>query len=165
MNLKPSEFATARKLSIGILSDTHNLLRPEALSNLEGSDVILHAGDVGDERIVGDLESLAPVFVVRGNVDYQYWCGRLPNVLQLSLSNLNILMIHDVGHLPETRLSDVALVIYGHSHKPEIREAGGVVYLNPGSAGPRRFSLPVTCARLEWQSGQKILAPEIIHLL
>ncbi|MCZ6674016.1 MAG: metallophosphoesterase family protein [Verrucomicrobia bacterium] len=114
---------------------------------------------------LGRLETLAPVFTVRGNGDYQFWCGSLPNTLTISLGELRLCMIHDLLYLDQNQLKDILMVIYGHSHRPEIVELNQVVYLNPGSAGPRRFSLPVTVARLNWERGQEKLSPELIQLL
>lgn len=165
MEVSLQEHNNGKEIRIGIISDTHGLLRPEAQVALEGSDVILHGGDVGKEAILHQLELIAPVHAVRGNVDNDYWCGRLPNVLNLSVDDLKVHMIHDLGHLDSTVLFDKSLVIYGHSHRPEIFEKSGVVYLNPGSAGPRRFNLPVTMAILRWKKGQKKLSPKLIHLL
>jgi putative phosphoesterase len=165
MELTLSKFEGADELKIGILADTHGLLRPEAISALEKADIILHGGDVGDEDILDHLAVIAPVYTVRGNVDYQQWCGRLPDLLTLKLGDLKICMIHDIANLDPGMLDDVALVVYGHSHRPEILEKEGVVYLNPGSAGPRRFSLPVTLARLQWKRTEKLVQPELIHLI
>jgi uncharacterized protein len=165
MELTPSAFASVSCLNLGIISDTHGLLRPEAVEALQGSDVILHAGDVGEELILDELRLIAPVYTIRGNVDYQYWCGRLPNTLTLTLGDLKIHMIHDIAHLDREQIAGVSLVIYGHSHKPEITDRDGVVFLNPGSAGPRRFSLPVTLAKLVWRSGDKKISPKLIQLL
>jgi len=165
MDLTPQAFEEVKELKIGIISDTHGLLRPEAITAMQGVDVILHGGDVGDEDILDQLAEVAPVFTVRGNVDYQQWCGRLPNILTLNFGDLKIHMVHDIAYLDRSILDDVSLVIYGHSHRPEVLEKGGVVYLNPGSAGPRRFNLPVTLARLHWIRNEKNIQPELIHLV
>ena len=165
MELTPPAFRNANRLNIGIISDTHGLLRPEALKSLSGSDVILHAGDVGKESILDELETMAPVFTVRGNVDYEYWCGRLPDQLTLTLGGLTVYMIHDLAHFNQVDSENADLVVYGHSHKPETYELKGTTFLNPGSAGPRRFTLPVTLATLQWETGQKILEPKLIRLI
>ena len=165
MELVPTEFQDLKRLAVGVISDTHGLLRPEALRALDGSDVILHGGDVGQEKILDELGAIAPVFTVRGNVDYEYWCGRLPNVLSLTLSGLGVHMVHDIAHIDPHNLKGVDLVIFGHSHKPEIFHREGVTYLNPGSAGTRRFSLPTTVAKVNWTHEQENLSPELIHLL
>lgn len=159
----PRVFADRPCLDIGIISDTHGLLRPEALDILRGSDLILHGGDVGDEGILARLGDLAPVFTVRGNVDYQPWCNRLPGILMLKLSELKVLMIHDISGLDHLQVEGVDLVIYGHSHRPDIEEADGVIYFNPGSAGPRRFSLPISLGTLNWVKNKK-LEPQLIQL-
>tara|TARA_R100000455_G_C6206066_1_gene75185 strand:+ start:142 stop:642 length:501 start_codon:yes stop_codon:yes gene_type:complete len=165
MELKPAEFEDVKRLTIGVISDTHGLLRPEALHALDGADVILHGGDVGGEEVLDELGTVAPVYTVRGNVDYEIWCGRLPNVLSLRLGSLSIYMVHDISHLDPQNPPRADLLVYGHSHKPEVFRREEVTYLNPGSAGPRRFTLPITVAKLSWKSGQKNLSPELIHLL
>ena len=135
---------------IGLISDTHGLLRPEALDALKGSDFILHAGDIGKPEILTELNGLAPVTVVRGNIDKGAWAEAIPatDVLEVRGSVL-LYMLHN---LEELDLDPVAAgfhaVIYGHSHKPGYRWKDGVLYVNPGSAGPRRFSLPVSVGRL-----------------
>ena len=157
------EFVGKEVLSIGIISDTHGLLRPQALSALQGSDVILHGGDVGDEQILARLSEIAPVFTVRGNVDFEHWCERLPLNLTITLAGLKVYMVHDISKLDRTVIELVDLVVYGHSHRPETFDEQGVLFLNPGSAGPRRFNLPITLTKLIWRKGGK-LAPELIHL-
>jgi putative phosphoesterase len=135
---------------IGLISDTHGLLRPQALRALEGSDLIIHAGDVGDAEILETLKTLAPVFAVRGNVDTEPWALSLPETQVVEAGPATIYVLHDVHALD---LDPVAagfhIVVSGHSHKPSRTEHGGVLFLNPGSAGPRRFDLPVTVARLD----------------
>ncbi|HWX38542.1 MAG TPA: metallophosphoesterase family protein [Candidatus Sulfotelmatobacter sp.] len=135
---------------IGVISDTHGLLRPQALRALEGSDVIIHAGDVGDPEILQKLKTLAPVFAVRGNVDTDPWALALPETEVIETDLATIYVLHDVHSLG---LDPVAagfhLIVSGHSHKPARTDHGGVLFLNPGSAGPRRFDLPVTVARLD----------------
>jgi putative phosphoesterase len=136
--------------TIGVISDTHGLLRPQALRALEGSDLILHAGDVGDPRILETLKTLAPVFAVRGNVDTEPWALALPETEVIETGAATIYVLHDVHALD---LDPVAagfhIIVSGHSHKPARTEHGGVLFLNPGSAGPRRFDLPVTVVRLD----------------
>ena len=136
--------------TIGVLSDTHGLLRPQALRALEGSELIIHAGDVGDPEILETLKSLAPVIAVRGNVDTDPWALALPETEVLEMDAATIYVLHDVHALD---LDPVAagfhIIVSGHSHKPTRTEHGGVLFLNPGSAGPRRFDLPVTVARLD----------------
>ena len=135
--------------TIGLISDTHGLLRPQALRALKGSDLIIHAGDVGDPEILEALKTLAPVFAVRGNVDTEPWGLALPETEVIETVPATIYVLHDVQALD---LDPVAagfhIVVSGHSHKPSRTERGGVLFLNPGSAGPRRFDLPVTVALL-----------------
>jgi len=136
---------------IGLISDTHGLLRPEALRALEGSDLIIHAGDVGDPEILGKLKVLAPVFAVRGNVDTEAWAQELPETEVVETGPATIYVLHDVHALDlDPTAAGFHVVVSGHSHKPGQTERGGVLYINPGSAGPRRFNLPVTIARLCW---------------
>jgi putative phosphoesterase len=136
--------------TIGLISDTHGLLRPQALRALEGSDLIIHAGDVGDPEILETLKTLATVFAVRGNVDTEPWALALPEAEVIETNAATIYVLHDVHALD---LDPVAagfhIIVSGHSHKPANTENGGVLFLNPGSAGPRRFDLPVTIARLD----------------
>jgi putative phosphoesterase len=134
---------------VGVISDTHGLLRPEALDALKDSEHIIHAGDVGDPSILDRLAETAPVTAVRGNVDTAAWAGRLPLAEAIELGGHVFYVLHQREHLDlEPRSGGIAAVIYGHSHKPSIDVRDGVLYLNPGSAGPRRFSLPVTVARV-----------------
>lgn len=137
-------------MRIGVLSDTHGLLRPQVLSALEGSDAILHAGDVGDPGILAGLAQIAPVTAIRGNIDTRGPCSHLPETEVVLLGGHLFYMLHsldDLGIKPES--AGIAMVISGHSHKPLLETRNGVLYLNPGSAGPRRFQLPVTLALLE----------------
>jgi putative phosphoesterase len=136
--------------TIGVLSDTHGLLRPQALRALEGSELIIHAGDVGDPEILETLKSLAPVIAVRGNVETDGWALALPETEVIETGAATIYVLHDVHALD---LDPVAagfhIIISGHSHKAEKTLRDRVLFLNPGSAGPRRFNLPVTIARLD----------------
>jgi len=145
-----SRIMTRNPKTIGLISDTHGLLRPQALRALEGSDLIIHAGDVGDPEILETLKTLAPVFAVRGNVDTNPWALALPETEVIETDLVTIYVLHDVHALD---LDPVAagfhIIVSGHSHKPSRTEHGGVLFLNPGSAGPRRFDLPVTIARLD----------------
>ena len=139
--------------TIGLISDTHGLLRPQALRALEGSDLIIHAGDVGDvgdPEILEALKTLAPVFAVRGNVDTEPWALALPETEVVETAPATIYVLHDVHALDlDPVASGFHIIVSGHSHKPARTEQGGVLFLNPGSAGPRRFDLPVTVARLD----------------
>lgn len=134
---------------VGVVSDTHDLLRPEALRALHGSDLVLHAGDVCGPELLRELAAIAPVLAVRGNNDRGPWARRLPRTKTLELAGYRLFVIHDAAAIdfdPAGRGLDA--VICGHSHRPSVERRGGVLYLNPGSAGPRRFRLPVTVARL-----------------
>jgi hypothetical protein len=134
---------------LGMISDTHGLLREEALFALKGSDLIIHAGDVGNPEIIQTLKSLAPVFAVRGNVDTEPWAKALPETEVIEAGPATIYVLHDVHALDlDPAAAGFHIVVSGHSHKPASTEHGGVLFLNPGSAGPRRFQLPVTLARL-----------------
>ena len=135
---------------IGLISDTHGLLRPEALAALRGSDLIIHAGDVGQQGIVEQLRSLAPVIAVRGNIDQGDWASQLPVTAIVEVGSARIYVLHDVGQLDlDPAAGKFDIVVSGHSHKPGRMERSGVLYINPGSAGPRRFQLPITVARLD----------------
>jgi uncharacterized protein len=135
--------------TIGLISDTHGLLRPQALRALEGSDLIIHAGDVGDPEILEALKTLAPVFAVRGNVDTDRWALALPETEVIETPPATIYILHDVHALDlDPAAAGFHIIVSGHSHKPSRTEHGGVLFLNPGSAGPRRFDLPVTVALL-----------------
>jgi uncharacterized protein len=152
-----------REIRVGVISDTHGLMRPQALDALRGSELIIHAGDVGRPEVLDALRALAPTFVVRGNVDTQAWAAALPETEVVEVGRLRIWVLHDISELVLDPVSArFAAVIYGHSHKPSIETREGVLYLNPGSAGPRRFNLPVTVARLS-VSGQ-VIHPEIVEL-
>lgn len=134
---------------MGVISDTHGLLRPAALEALAGVDLILHAGDVGRAEVLQQLREVAPTVAVRGNVDTSPWGRTLPETEVVEVRGRLIYLLHDRGALDlDPRAAGFAAVIFGHSHRPEAAEAGGVLYLNPGSAGPRRFSLPICLARL-----------------
>ena len=131
---------------IGLISDTHGLLRPEAVGALVGSDLIIHAGDVGRPEILDQLRELAPVVAVRGNVDRGYWATSLPTT---AVVDPGIYVLHDVKELAiDPASAGFRAIVSGHSHKPSRSERGGVLYINPGAAGPRRFRLPITIARL-----------------
>ncbi len=132
---------------IGLISDTHGLLRPEALTALAGVEHILHAGDVGDIRILDALREIAPVTAIRGNIDQWGECAELPATDVVELNGRLFYLVHSITDLDiNPAVAGVAAVISGHSHKPSIEPRNGVLYLNPGSAGPRRFNLPVTIA-------------------
>lgn len=135
---------------IGLISDTHGLLREEALRALQGSDLIIHAGDVGGPEILAKLKALAPLVVVRGNIDNDAWASALPATAVAEVGSVTIYVLHNLQELDlDPAAAGFQAVISGHSHKPVRKEKAGVLYINPGSAGPRRFSLPTTVARLD----------------
>ena len=134
-------------MRVGILSDTHGLLRPEALAALAGVDHILHAGDVGDDTILDTLAAIAPLTAIRGNIDHGGRCGHLPPTEAVELAGRLFYLVHSVHDLDlNPHPAGIACVVSGHSHRPGLETRGGVLYLNPGSAGPRRFRLPITLA-------------------
>jgi putative phosphoesterase len=133
---------------IGIISDTHGLLRPEAERGLTGVDHIIHAGDIGRPEIVDALRRIAPVTAIRGNVDSGEWARQYPDTNLVRLAGKSIYVLHDVKTLRADRGAGMDVIVSGHSHVPKIDTVGGVLYLNPGSAGPRRFKLPITLATL-----------------
>ena len=148
---------------IGVISDTHGLLRPEAPAALAGVEHILHAGDVGDPAILDALQKLAPVTAIRGNVDIHGPCAELPATEMVELGGCLIYMLHSIDDLDlSPSAAGVRMVVYGHSHKPAIQERAGVLYLNAGSAGPRRFLLPVTVAIVRIEDGRP--SAEIVEL-
>ena len=150
-------------MKIGVISDTHGLLRPEAVNALRGSDRIIHAGDVGDPAILEELSKLAPVTAIRGNVDREKWARRLPPTDVLEAAGVAIYVLHNLEELdlkPES--AGFAAVVHGHSHVPKQQTRKGVLYFNPGSAGPRRFRLPVSVGRLIVEAGK--LRAEILTL-
>ena len=136
-------------MKIGLISDTHGLVRPEALQALAGVDRIIHAGDVGGANVIEALSGIAPVDVVRGNNDKDPWGAKLPSWLALEFEGVGIHVLHDVNEMDvDAATAGFQVVIAGHSHKPMVAERGGVLFVNPGSAGRRRFSLPVTVGYL-----------------
>jgi putative phosphoesterase len=149
---------------IGIISDTHGLLRPEALVALQGSDRIIHAGDIGDSEILDRLSEVAPVTAVRGNVDRESWARNIPETSILEIDGISIYILHILERLDlKPEAAGISAVIYGHSHVPKQETKDGVLYFNPGSAGPRRFQLPVTLGKLVIDAGK--IRNEIIQLL
>jgi uncharacterized protein len=135
---------------LGLISDTHGLLRDGALRAMRSTGLIIHAGDVGDPKILEALENLAPLTVVRGNVDTAEWATKLPPTAEVKVGAVGIYVLHDVKELKlEPIPAGASIVVSGHSHKPGQETRGGVLYINPGSAGPRRFNLPITVALLD----------------
>ena len=146
---------TAKPVTLGVISDTHSLLRPEALEALRVSDRILHAGDIGAPEILEALAKIAPVTAVRGNVDTASWARTLPETEIVEVGGVSIYVLHDLGQLDlKPEAAGFRVVVYGHSHQPKMEEKNGVLYFNPGSAGPRRFSLPVSVGRLTITAGK-----------
>jgi putative phosphoesterase len=139
---------------VGAISDTHGLLRPEVLKLFKSVDLILHAGDIGDPQILEQLTALAPTIAVRGNNDKGEWARRIPESRQMDVGGISIFMIHDVKEITASRHSGADIILSGHSHKPSIERRDRVLYLNPGSAGPRRFKLPVSVARITISKSQ-----------
>jgi uncharacterized protein len=151
------------KILVGVISDTHGLLRSEAVAALKGADLIIHAGDVGAPEVIDALRKLAPTYVVRGNVDKAHWAGALPMTAKVEVGGLVFHVLHDISELDlDPGAAGYAAVVYGHSHRPSIEMREGVLFLNPGSAGPRRFKLPVSIAKVSI-AGQQ-LRPEIVEL-
>lgn len=140
-------------MKVGVISDTHGLLRPEAVTALQGCEQIIHAGDIGSPEILQQLAQIAPLHVVRGNNDQDApWARQVPDHLMLDVDGWRTLVVHDIADVPARLDTHVRLVITGHSHKPLIEWRGATLYVNPGSAGRRRFKLPVTLAVLEVQA-------------
>ena len=151
--------------SIGLISDTHGLLRPEAVRALSGVQHIIHAGDIGRVEILEALRAIAPVDAVRGNNDRGPWAARIPESLALDFGGVRIHVIHDVKEMDvDPRQAGFAVVVSGHSHKPLVAERDGVCFVNPGSAGPRRFKLPVTIAYLDLAAKSRVTA-RIVSIL
>ncbi|SNS15824.1 hypothetical protein SAMN06265795_101289 [Noviherbaspirillum humi] len=142
-------------LVIGLISDTHNLVRPEARHALAGVDCIIHAGDICAPEVLEDLAKIAPVLAVRGNNDRGDWAHGLNEVETLTVEGVRILVIHDLKELRPEDAAGADVVISGHSHKPQISMEGKVIYINPGSAGPRRFKLPISVGFLEIEAGRR----------
>jgi len=159
----PSPNAEAPEFLVGVISDTHGLLRPQALEALAGAQLVIHAGDIGNPDILPALARLAPVEAVRGNVDTDGWARALPETNVVEVEGRTLYLLHDLKQLDlDAVAAGFAAVISGHSHVPANEVRGGVLYFNPGSAGPRRFRLPVSVGRL-WLSSQGIRA-EIVSL-
>jgi len=152
-----------RERVIGIVSDTHGLLRQSVKDALRAADFIVHAGDVGAEEVLDELRTLAPVTAVRGNTDIFGWAQSLPLRELVHIDDVALYVLHDVELLDlDPVVANVAVVISGHTHKPSISRQHGVLYLNPGSAGPRRFNYPISIALLKISGGQ--LTEQVIHL-
>ena len=145
---------TLPKGIVGVISDTHGLIRPEALAALKGAELIIHGGDIGRVEVLQSLSAIAPVCAIRGNNDRDSWAKKLPDVLHLQINGRRFCVIHNVNEFDDDpKAARIDAVISGHSHKPSIVTRDGVLFINPGSAGPRRFKLPVTVARLNIRRG------------
>ncbi|MGA7558732.1 MAG: metallophosphoesterase family protein [Terriglobales bacterium] len=154
---------TDKQVIVGVISDTHGLLRPKAVEALRGSDRILHAGDVGAAEILEALAQIAPVSAIRGNVDTGAWARALPQTESIDAGGISLYMLHDLGQLDlKPGAAGFRVVVYGHSHRPKMEEKNGVLYFNPGSAGPRRFDLPVSVGRLTVAAGK--VRAELVEL-
>jgi uncharacterized protein len=150
----PARQQTAEHI-VGVISDTHGLVRPQAVEALRGSERILHAGDIGAAAVLTALSAVAPVTAIRGNNDREAWARALPETEAVEVGGAWLYLVHDVHDLDlDPRAAGFAAVIAGHSHRPAISERQGTLYVNPGSAGPRRFTLPVAVARLHIRAGQ-----------
>jgi len=140
---------------IGVISDTHGLLRPGALAALQGSDYIIHAGDIGDPQILDKLAAIAPLTAVLGNIDHGAWANKIPTTNVLEVGEISIYVLHNLQELDlKPEAAKFAAVVYGHSHVPKQEWKNGVLYFNPGSAGPRRFRLPLSVGRLRIKDGR-----------
>jgi uncharacterized protein len=140
---------------IGVISDTHGLLRPEAVATLQGSDYLIHAGDIGDPQILDKLAAIAQLTAVRGNVDHGAWTRKIPATNVLEIREISIYVLHNLQDLDlKPEAAKFAAVVYGHSHVPKQERKNGVLYFNPGSAGPRRFKLPASVGRMIIEEGR-----------
>ncbi len=149
---------------IGVISDTHGLLRPEALAALRGSDYIIHAGDIGDSAILKSLGEIAPVTAIRGNVDRDAWARKIPATNVLEVGGVSIYILHNLNELDlKPEAAGFRVVVSGHTHVAKAEMKNGVLYFNPGSAGPRRFRLPVTVGRLQVEDGKA--SAKIVEIL
>jgi len=155
--------ASPNRRVIGVISDTHALLRAEALAYLRGCDIVVHAGDVGSPEVIEELATIAPIYAVRGNNDKGPWADSLPEVEMIEFGGKLIYMVHDAADIDiDPQAAGVDLVVTGHTHRPKLETRDGVVYLNPGSAGPRRFRLPIALAKVSLEGGA--MRPEIQEL-
>ncbi|KTB81795.1 metallophosphoesterase [Pseudomonas syringae pv. syringae PD2766] len=151
-------------MKVGVISDTHGLLRPEAIAALEGCEAIIHAGDIGSQDIVDQLTAIAPLHIVRGNNDMDAaWATPIADHLRFAIEGWQTLLVHDIADVPPLLDDSVKLVITGHSHRPLIEWREDTLYLNPGSAGRRRFKLPVTLALLEVSADA--MEPTLVRLI
>jgi uncharacterized protein len=147
---------------VGVISDTHGLMRPEALAALRGVELIIHAGDIGGPEVLAALRALAPVVAVRGNNDVGPWAAALPEHVDFDVAGRRVHLVHDVA---DARPAGADVVIAGHSHQPRNERVGGALYFNPGSAGPRRFKLPIALGRLRFGTDITAITAEIVVLV
>lgn len=147
---------------VGVISDTHGLLRPQALAALAGVELIVHAGDIGAPEVIAGLQAIAPVIAVRGNNDVEAWAQAIPETRDVRLRRTHVHLLHDVHLLRADATVRAEIVIAGHSHRPLVEVRGALLHLNPGSAGPRRFNLPVSVALLEHDGAR--FAARIVEL-
>ena len=141
-------------MRVGVISDTHGLMRPQALEALQGCEALLHAGDIGSPQVIDALQSLAPVTCVRGNNDVEAWAKRIPESTTIEIEGVRIHLLHDLNELTlEPDVERVSVIVSGHSHRPTVETRAGVLYFNPGSAGPRQFKLPIAVGVLEIADG------------
>ena len=153
---------TLTKGNIGLIADTHGLVRPEALTALQGVELIVHAGDIGKLAVLEALRDIAPVAAIRGNNDREQWAKELPDVLKLQIGSVVLHVIHDVNDMKAEVDQSINAVVSGHSHKPSLIERDGTLFINPGSAGPRRFKLPVAVGKLRIIHGK--IQAQIVEL-
>jgi uncharacterized protein len=153
----------SQAIRIGVISDTHGLLRPEAIAGLRGSNFIIHAGDVGAPGILAELTTIAPLTAIRGNIDKASWSRELPETAVFEVGNISIYVLHDLAQLDlKPEAAGFAAVVSGHSHVPKQETRNGVLYFNPGSAGPRRFKLPISIGKLIIENG--VIRSEMMQL-
>jgi len=163
IEFQKSDHIVLESCTIGVISDTHGLLRPEVMKSFKGVDLILHAGDVGDPEVIEHLESVAPVVVVRGNMDYGSWADQLPVSKSLIIGKTRLFIIHDIEWIDrQMELQNYQVIITGHTHRPLIDEKNNVLFLNPGSAGHQRQGHPVSIGKLVLCNGQ--LDTQLIQL-
>jgi uncharacterized protein len=149
---------------IGLISDTHGLVRPQALAALKGSELIIHAGDIGKPEVIQALRTIAPTMAIRGNNDRDFWARTIPDVLEMKINGIDIYVIHNVNEWERGSTADFHAVISGHSHKPNVATKEGILFVNPGSAGPRRFTLPIAVGRLQIAGGKVRAQISVLHV-
>ena len=157
------QIVTLKHGRVGVISDTHGLMRPEALAALKDSELIIHAGDIGKVDVLESLRRIAPVLAIRGNNDRESWAKGMADVLNLQVNGFKLQVIHNVHEIEDDPMEDeISVVISGHSHQPNVAKRDDILFVNPGSAGPRRFKLPVSLARINL--AEKPLQAAIVEL-